>query len=394
MPGLRAGLPGGCHPPAQEEKRFLRPWPTCYPEAVTFLAAEKNAIPNGCVAACPGCAHRSLTQEESAQRADDWLGEELAAWRELLKPIRSPELRWGYRRKILLHARFLEGRWRFGMIRMRGWEEEFIAIPDCPLHEAGLNARLARAADLVPASIPLRYVLASGAALTFVVKERRRAEWALALKTIGAEEGESLWVNWNPGAGKRAIDGRYLELLAGEEWLLARGLFHGPSAFRQQIPEMEEAALGLAENFLAEAKPVRVADFYSGLGASLCRWKARGWPALGVELSGESVAAAEKNGVVALRGRVEDRLPQMKEWLAGEPFVLYTNPSRAGMGPEATSWILRERPVRVAYLSCHPRSLAADLRALEGAYAVKALHPFDFFPQTGHAETLALLERN
>jgi tRNA/tmRNA/rRNA uracil-C5-methylase (TrmA/RlmC/RlmD family) len=322
-----------------------------------------------------------------------WLAAELAPWARALEPIRSPSKRWGYRRKILLHAHHTEGRWRFGMIRMRGWEEEFIPIPDCPLHEAGVNARLARAAEATPAQIPLRYVLVSGGALTLVVKERRKAEWAKALVAVGAGEGEALWVNWNPGAGKRAIDGRYLELLAGEEWLTSGGLHHGPSAFRQQIPEMEEAALGQAEEFLAGAGMRVIADFYSGLGASLHRWKARGWQALGVELSGESVAAAGKNGVEALRGRVEDRLPQVAEWLSGRPFVLYTNPSRAGMGATVTNWILEQKPARIAYLSCHPRSLAADLKALGGAYEITRLCPFDFFPQTGHAETLALLIR-
>lgn len=384
-------MPGGGHSPAQKEKRFLRPPAPCYPESVTALSHENLALPNGCVAACPGCAHRALSAEESAERVNGWLATELASWRDVLEPIRSPALRWGYRRKVLLHARFLEGAWQFGMIRMRGWEEEFIPIPDCPLHEAGVNGRLARVAARLPAGIPLRYVLVSGGALTLVVKEKRRETWVAGLKNIGA--GESLWVNWNPGAGKRAIDGRYLELLAGEEWLLSGGLHHGPSAFRQQIPEMEEAALKLAEEFLTEAEVNVVADFYSGLGASLHRWKAQGWSALGIELSGESVAAAKMNGVEVLRGRVEDRLPQMADWIAKRPFALYTNPSRAGMGLEVTDWILRQHPERLAYLSCHPRSLAADLKALGGSYEIKRLCPFDFFPQTGHAETLALLER-
>jgi 23S rRNA (uracil1939-C5)-methyltransferase len=393
MLGLRARLPGRRDPPPQEEKGFLRSRASCYPEAVAVISPENRALPTGCVAACPGCAHRTLSGEESAKQVNAWLSQELSPWATVLAPIRSPALRSGYRRKALLHARLIEGAWQFGMIRMRGWEEEFIPIPECPLHEAGVNARLGRVASKLPVDIPLRYVLVSGGALTLVVKEKRRAELAQVLRSIGAGEGESLWVNWNPGAGKRAIDGRYLELLAGEKWLLAGGLHHGPSAFRQQIPEMEVAALSLAEEFLAQADLSLIADFYSGLGASLHRWKARGWSGLGIELSGESVAAAEKNGVEVLRGRVEDRLPQMAEWLSGKPFVLYTNPSRAGMGPEVTNWILEQRPQRIAYLSCHPRSLAADLKALREAYEITQLHPFDFFPQTGHAETLALLNR-
>jgi tRNA/tmRNA/rRNA uracil-C5-methylase (TrmA/RlmC/RlmD family) len=351
-----------------------------------------SARPEGCVERCPACPQRGFSQEESESRINHWLGSELSSWREHLRPIRSPGALWGYRRKALLHARLVDGAWRLGMIRMRGREEEFIPIPQCPLHAPGLNQRLNSAIALIPPEIPLAFVLVSGGALTLVVKAGRQAEWADRLKEIGAGEEEALWVNWNPGAGKRAVDSRYLELLGGTEWLRDRGLFHGPTAFRQQIPEMEEAALGAAEEFLAGAGIPTVADFYSGLGASLARWRARGWEALGIELSGESVSAAERNGVEVLRGRVEDRLPQMKEFLRGRPFVVYTNPPRSGHGEEVLRWLKEEAPKRIAYLSCHPRSLSGDLKSLGERYRVKALQPFNFFPQTGHAETLAFLE--
>jgi tRNA/tmRNA/rRNA uracil-C5-methylase (TrmA/RlmC/RlmD family) len=310
-----------------------------------------------------------------------------------LAPIESPWELWGYRRKALLHARLVGDAWRLGMIRMRGREEEFIPIPECPLHAPGLNRRLNAAVALVPREIPLAFALVSGGALTIVVKARRRADWVSQLKEIGAGEGESLWVNWNPGAGKRAVDGRYLELLGGDEWLEDHGLFHGPTAFRQQIPEMEERALSLAGEFLGASGIPVVTDFYSGLGASLARWRGRGWEALGIELAGESVSAAERNGVKVLRGRVEDRLPQMEEFLRGRPFVVYTNPPRSGHGEQVLRWLEDQAPKRIAYLSCHPRSLSGDLKALSKSYEVRALRPFNFFPQTGHAETLALLER-
>ncbi len=48
--------------------------------------------------------------------------------------------------------------------------------------------------------------------------------------------------------------------------------------------------------------------------------------------------------------------------------------------------------MRIAYLSCSAGTLARDLHLLEIAgYRIDAILPFDFFPQTHHVETLALV---
>ena len=49
---------------------------------------------------------------------------------------------------------------------------------------------------------------------------------------------------------------------------------------------------------------------------------------------------------------------------------------------------------RIAYLSCNPATQTRDCATLEKAgYRVKRLFLLDFYPNTGHMETLALLER-
>lgn len=150
----------------------------------------------------------------------------------------------------------------------------------------------------------------------------------------------------------------------------------------------------MAESFFAAAPLDCVVDFYSGLGLTLRRWEKRGWASVGVELAGESVAAAARNTkAMVLRGRVEERLPQVEEFLSGRRFHLYTNPPRMGHAREVSDWILRAAPLRIAYLSCNAKSLARDLAVLRESYEVARIQPFDFFPQTDHVECLALLER-
>ena len=63
------------------------------------------------------------------------------------------------------------------------------------------------------------------------------------------------------------------------------------------------------------------------------------------------------------------------------------------LGAAVRDWAAAEfRPERLAYLSCSAGTLNRDLSALAAAgYTVEALMPYDFFPQTHHVETLALM---
>jgi len=49
---------------------------------------------------------------------------------------------------------------------------------------------------------------------------------------------------------------------------------------------------------------------------------------------------------------------------------------------------------RIVYISCNPTTLARDLAQLaKRGYRLQMIQPFDFFPQTFHVETLAVMER-
>lgn len=351
-------------------------------------------LPAGCEIACPACAFRDFSPEESRARKSAFVARELAGLAPFIDPLREPASRWAYRRKALLHARGANGAWAFGMIRRRGREEEFVAIPSCPAHDPLVNELFGWAAERVPASWPLAFALVSGRALTLVLKRKREPTFVEEMRTWQGFPGTSLFVNWNPSAGNRPLDAKRTETILGSTWLEEDGVRHGPVAFRQQIPELAAAAVAEGEAFL-EGAGVRVGvDLYCGLGTSLRRWRALGWDAAGVELSGESLAAATVNapGALVLRGRSEERLPQLESFVAGRPFVLYTNPPREGQGPLVTDWVKRAAPLRIAYLSCNPRSLGNDLRSLAPHYKVERVVPFDFFPPTPHVEALALLE--
>lgn len=372
----------------------------------------------GCVAECPGCRHRELSAAESEERKLQWLKRVLEPWVRAIEPVRavSGEARWRYRDKTCLRAEWNGSSWQLGLRVGRGDDERVIDIPDCPVHSDRVRTvmrELARVLPGGPEHLPLVFVSVTGGIATLVLKcrelpalsvfERRELEPLLARTGL-----DGFFVNLNPSAGNRVVSSKGWVHLAGSESSRAgppgQGLEHGPESFQQLIPALYEDALGEARAFLAPRDGDSVIDLCSGLGASLRIWLGKGARAIGVELSGESIRLSERNlvGPHLLRGRCSERLPQLDAWLAQPPEaggrrerLLFANPPRLGLEPAVARWIAEDsRPRRVAYLSCSAGTLARDLSVLTGSgYGLKRIIPYDFFPQTHHVETLALLER-
>jgi tRNA/tmRNA/rRNA uracil-C5-methylase (TrmA/RlmC/RlmD family) len=350
-------------------------------------------VSEGCVAACRGCAHRELTEEESLARKGAFLREKLAFWAEALEPVRAAGVLVDYRESVCLRASRGDGRWVLGMLSR---EREVLDLAGCPVHSPRTRAVVTALAATVPLAVPLAFVKISGTLATLVLKARELPRELATGSWLGALEPARLGLtgllaNLNPSAGERVFSSRAWSVLWGEA--VARdgdGFEYGPDSFRQALPALARAALDEAERFLRPGEDDRVVDLCSGSGSSLARWNAR---ALGVELSGEAVSRAAGNapGARVLRGRASERLPQLREFAREGKLLVYANPPRLGLEREVVEWLNQRRPARIAYLSCSPGTLARDLAALEG-YEVRRLVPFDFFPRTLHVETLALLE--
>ena len=74
--------------------------------------------------------------------------------------------------------------------------------------------------------------------------------------------------------------------------------------------------------------------------------------------------------------------------------TLILDPPRKGCHREGLEMLARARPAQVIYVSCHPATLARDLKWLgENGYELKSVTPLDMFPQTQHVECVADLRR-
>ena len=363
-----------------------------------------HSLPVGCEPRCPGCSHRMLNAVASEEQKSEWLRRQLAPWAERLAPLATvaDTARWGYRRKVCLSTRWNEmDSWDFGLWR----RDELIPIPDCPVHaEAVCKLIHSLMRTLPPArDFPLAYFVQSGTQATLILKTHRIPDlaWldAKLQADLTASELEGLWLHLHPAAGRRLFAKSGWQLLWGQPRSRdGFGLIYGPTAFQQQIPELYQQALDTAERFLDPRPGDVIADLYCGIGASLRRWTQRGVNTIGVELGGEAVECAGLNApdATVLRGKCADRIPQLRAWTPTTGTrLLYLNPPRTGLEPTVLTWAAKEfQPKRLAYLSCSAGTLSRNLQVLAtSGYTVEALMPYDFFPQTHHVETLALLAR-
>jgi tRNA/tmRNA/rRNA uracil-C5-methylase (TrmA/RlmC/RlmD family) len=69
------------------------------------------------------------------------------------------------------------------------------------------------------------------------------------------------------------------------------------------------------------------------------------------------------------------------------------DPPRKGLAREVVRALLENPIAKILYLSCNPTTLLRDLSLLGERFRVENIRLYDFFPQTPHIETLAVLIR-
>ncbi|KAL6830478.1 S-adenosyl-L-methionine-dependent methyltransferase [Trichoderma sp. SZMC 28015] len=147
-------------------------------------------------------------------------------------------------------------------------------------------------------------------------------------------------------------------------------------------------------------------DAYSGSGLFTITLASVFQHSTGIDIAADSIASARQNA--ALNGLGEDRCKFIAAD-AGELFKSVTydpeettvilDPPRKGCDADFLGQLRRFGPRRVVYVSCNVHTQARDVGVLvrgegEGKrYEIESLRGFDFFPQTGHVEGVAVLNR-
>ena len=71
---------------------------------------------------------------------------------------------------------------------------------------------------------------------------------------------------------------------------------------------------------------------------------------------------------------------------------MVVNPARSGLGAGVVQSLVEAGPLRIAYVSCNPKTLVRDLVEFrEKGWEIDCIRAYDMLPQTSHSELLAML---
>ncbi len=326
---------------------------------------------------------------------------------------------WGYRNRIRLQVREVEGKLRFGYYKRESLL--FLPIVECPIaaplllraaealvevaEESAEAERWIRAATEVEifAAPPISAPDERSLQISFFVRkgmeaggfdrmcERLRAR---VPEVAGAGAYEMVRVPGNRGGSgyPRTVaawgrDGLLYRVGDSSYWVSRGGFFQ---ANRFLLGELVRLATEGRQGALAW-------DLYAGVGLFSRRLRQSFGEVVAVEAgdvaAGDLLRSAKSAKVQAVRATTVAFLRQAV-LERPRPELVLVDPPRAGLGSEVCALLGRIRPPEIVYVSCDPTTLGRDLREMvDSGYNLAELHLVDLFPQTFHMETVAVLRR-
>jgi 23S rRNA (uracil1939-C5)-methyltransferase len=310
---------------------------------------------------------------------------------------------WNYRNRVRFHVLWTPPNARTAY-NLPGTRDEFIPVEDCHLLAPPLMELIASALRAFPGPAPaLREIEAR----------------------VGADATAPLLIfHWSVPPGPKDLDPVLTGLLAGprpasvlnicrkkgreEETLVwgrdwieenagAATFRIGARSFFQVNPSILPAVIAVMAEALKTHRSRRLADLYCGVGLFGLTMAPLVETVFAVESDPQNVRLltdnAARNGAKGLTvcdGPAEKWIRWIIE--RGVDAVI-VDPPRKGLNPPLIEELNRHPVPLVLYLSCNPTTLARDLKMMRPNYRPGLLKGFDFFPQTPHIETLAILEK-
>ena len=328
----------------------------------------------------------------------------------------------GYRNRALIPLkRDQNGRLKAGYYRPRS--HKIVNLNHCPVLDPRLDALVEPLKrDLDATGWPADHDLIDGQGLRHLGLRLASASGDILITLIsshaelpGLEELAQSWVqHWSAVKGvclnlqpkaNNLVLGRTTHCLAGvptiEEQFCGIKLSLGSTTFVQvNTPQAERIVQRLCDWLEIQCPGGSVVDAYCGVGTISLPLAKRGFHVQGLELNPDSVEQARINAMHnGLSSHCSFDAGDVADLLASQLSdcqALVLDPPRRGLDQRVVASIIDQPPAALAYLSCDPATQARDLKALlspSGHYELEMLQPVDFFPQTTHLESLALLKR-
>lgn len=359
---------------------------------------------------CGGCSLQHLDAAAQLEVKQEWLLESLrriAAVEpdEVLPPLTGPV--WGYRRKARIGVKYVDGKKRV----LAGFRERYKPyITDMQGCEV-LDARLARLIEplqqlvgqlSIRRRLPQVEMAAGDDSVVLVLRvlEPPSADDMQLLQSFERQFDICLCLQPGGLASIATLDGNappplHYRLPAHDVTIEFQAV-----DFIQINAAINAAMIDRVVDFLAPAADESVLDLYSGLGNFTLPLARRAGSVTAIEGAADLVSRAQANARRNGIGNVDFHAADLSSDVAAAALparqydLVLLDPPRSGAEAVcAAAGQFNAR--RLAYVSCHPATLARDagLLARSGHYRLRAAGVMDMFPHTAHVESIALFER-
>ena len=386
---IRNAIPGETVEARIEEKKK----DFAFADTVRVVAASPDRIEPACPAfgECGGCQLQYITYPRQVAIKEEILLDCMCRIAKKEIALAEPFIGdnpWNYR----FRAQFKLGKGAMGFFREKS--REVVDFEECPLMRPEVNDLFSKAREVYRNAQSLFEGISDlhvsygseGLALLKSTSKISMARWnqiGMLLLDAGFE-------------GVCGISEKGKTVRFGSEYvsLTMNGLKYtiSPQSFFQSHWELNRTVVEFLRDVLKPLRKKRVIDLYAGGGNF----------SLPIAFDGADVYAVEENPYAIEDGRrnaaangirncrfIECSAERLK--VCDTVDILVADPPRAGLTNAALDKILCVEPERIAYISCNPSTMARDLKKLLGQYEIESMRIIDFFPQTYHIESLAVL---
>ncbi len=381
-------------------------------QLLEVIAASPDRVTARCAhfGICGGCALQHLSADRQVEIKEQQLRDALERVAKLtpqrwLPPLRGPQ--WGYRRRARLGARFVPKKGRVVVGFRERLAPYIAALERCEVLAAPVGALIGPLSAMLTGLASREFIpqievaIAENVTALILRVLRPLPEGDIAaLQEFGRQHGLRLYLQ-SGGLATVAPLEQGTELEALRYSLPEFGVTYdfAPTDFVQVNAAINAAMVSQVIALLQLDGQSRVLDLFCGLGNFTLPLARRAATVLGIEGDAALVERARHNAVMNgltnaqfLAANLTQPLPLTAPYLAGGFSHVVLDPPRAG-ALEVMPTIAHLAPRKVAYISCHPGSLARDIAVLvhEFGFALRAAGVLDMFPHTAHVESLAIL---
>ncbi len=210
----------------------------------------------------------------------------------------------------------------------------------------------------------------------------------------------SIFLNINKGKGNRILGNKTKVLYKRKDLIETLGnkkFKISPDSFFQVNSDQAEVLYNIIKNFIELSQDDEILDLYCGTGSIGIYVANSDTHLTGIEINkaaiDDAIYNAQLNGLKNSKfyvGKAEEVINK----LSLKPTCVILDPPRKGCEKKLLEYLLKLKLNKIVYVSCNPATLARDLKVLSQIYKVKKVQPVDMFPNTGHLETVVLLEKD